>query len=148
MTRPFELGSRIAAEFPHNRFWAVLDERHPEERARRAMRMSFFWQRGVPELELVITMYVSPEKNRCGVFLGRNVKLGAVGVAARLGPHAARINAALGLDPALSSPEFPFVSSWQVNCFAQDNWPAMVDWLVTEASRYERALGKIIGDRA
>ncbi len=148
MTRGFELGPRTAAEFPHNRFWAVLERRHPKERDRRAMRMSFFWQRGLPGLGLVVTMYVSPEKNRCGVFLGRNGKLGAVAVSARLSPHAGRINHALGLDPSQSSPQFPFVSSWQVNCFAEDNWPAMTDWLVTEASRYERALEEIMRDRA
>jgi hypothetical protein len=129
-----------ASEFPHNRFWAVLEGRHPEERGRRAMRMAFFWQRGLPELQLVITMYVSPDKNRCGVFLGRNERLGATDVAARMAPHACRLNEVLGLDPSVSSAEFPFVSRWQVNCFAEDNWPAMADWLVTEASRFERTL--------
>ena len=131
---------RPASEFPHHRFWAVLEERHPEERDRRVMRMAFFWQRGLPELQLVITMYVSPDKNRCGVFLGRNERLGATDVAARMRPCASRLNEALGLDPSLSSVEFPFVSRWQVNCFAEDNWPAMADWLVTEASRFERVL--------
>ena len=131
---------RIASEFPHNRFWAVLEQRHPEERGRRAMRMPYFWQRGLPELALVITMYVSPDKNRCGVFLGRNERLGASGVSERLRPHARRINEELGLDPSLGSAEFPFVSQWQVNCFAEDNWPAMADLLVTEASRFERCL--------
>lgn len=142
------LQPRLAAEFPHNRFWAVLDKRHPEERSRRVMRMSFFWQRGLPELGLVVTMYVSPDKNRCGVFLGRNERLGATDVSGRLKPYAARINEALGLDPALASAEFPFVSCWQVNCFAEDNWPAMADWLVTEASRFERALRQILTNPA
>lgn len=137
-----------AAEFPNARFWSVLEERHPEERARRVMRMAFFWQRGLPELGLVITPYVSPDKNRCGVFLGRNEKLGAINVAERLRPYAARLNEMLGLDPANSSDEFPFVSLWQVNCFAEDNWPAMVDWMATEASRYEAALMNILRERA
>ena len=135
---------RSASEFPHNRFWAVLEERHPQERGRRVMRMAFFWQRGLPELQLVITMYVAPDKNGCGVFLGRNERLGAAGVHERMRPYATRLVAALGLDPSLSSAEFPFVSRWQVNCFAEDNWPAMADWLVTEASRFERVLRTIL----
>jgi len=128
---------RFASEFPSGRFWAVLEARHPEERARRVMRMRFFWQRGLPELDLVLTLYVSPDKDRCGVFLGRNEKLGAVNVAGRLQPLASRIFETLKLDPKFSTPEFPFVSLWQVNCFAEDNWPAMIDWMVTEASRLE-----------
>ena len=100
---------------------------------------------GAPDLALVVTMYVSPDRNRCGVFLGRNERLGAIDVAGRLGPHATRINEALGLDPSLGSAEFPFVSRWQVNCFAEDNWPAMADWLVTEASRFERCLRALLG---
>jgi hypothetical protein len=136
---------RSASEFSHNRFWAVLEKRHPGGRDRRVMRMAYFWQRGLPELALVITMYVSPDKNRCGVFLGRNERLGAIDVAGRLRPHAVRIEEALDLDPSLSSAEFPFVSCWQVNCFAEDNWPAMADWLVTEASRFEGCLRELLG---
>jgi len=139
---------RSASEFPHRRFWTVLEERHPEERHRRVMRLPFFWQRGLPELDLVLTMYLTPHRNACGVFLGRNERLGATGISERLEPHASRINEALGLDPSRSSPEFPFVSRWRVNCFAEDNWPAMVDWLVTEASRFERVLRDILRERA
>ena len=137
---------RSASEFPNHRFWAVLEDRHPEERGRRVKRLPFFWQRGLPELDLVVTMYLAPHKNACGVFLGRNEKLGAIDVSKRLRPYASRINEALGLDPSLSSAEFPFVSRWQVNCFAEDNWPAMSDWLVIEASRFERVLRDILGE--
>jgi hypothetical protein len=73
------------------------------------------------------------------MFLGRNEKLGAVDVAERRTPHAARPNEVLRLDPANSSDAFPFVSLWQVNCFAEDDWPAMVDRIVTQASRHEAA---------
>jgi hypothetical protein len=142
----FDHEPRPASAFPGNRFWAVLERRHPEERERRVMRMRYFWQRGLPEFGLVITMYVSPEKNRCGVFLGRNERLGATAIAERLAPHARRITEALGLDPLWSTPEFPFVSVWQVNCFAEDNWPAMADWMTTEASRYEHVLKEILAD--
>lgn len=135
-----------AAEFRHRSFWALLEDRHPGERVRRAAKMRFFWQRALPKFSLVVTMYVSPDKNRCGVFLGRNEKLGAIDVEERLRPHAAHISQALKLDPALSSPEFPFVSMWQVNCLAEDNWPAMVDWMVTEASRFERTLEDVLGE--
>jgi Outer membrane receptor for ferrienterochelin and colicins len=139
---------RTGSEFPNKRFWAVLEERHPEECARRAMLMPFFWQRALPDLNLVITMFVAPTENCCGVFLGRNARVGAVGIAQRLRPFAEQLNRKLGLDPSISSDEFPFLSRWHVNCFAEDNWPAMVDWLVTEASRYERALRAIMQEAA
>ncbi|WP_187971071.1 hypothetical protein [Aquibium microcysteis] len=138
---------RTAAEFPNARFWALLEERHPEEKARQARSVALHWHRGLPDLDLVITLYVSPSKNRCGVFLGRNEKLGAVDVAERLRPHAARLNEVLGLDPADSTEKEPFVTFWSVNCHAEDNWPAMVDWMVTEASRYEAALQDILRER-
>jgi len=139
---------RTGSEFPNRRFWAVLEERHPEERDHRAMLMPFFWQRALPDLNLVITMFVAPTENCCGVFLGRNENIGAVEVVERLRPFAERLNRELGLDPLISSGEFPFMSRWNVNCYAEDNWPPMVDWLVTEASRYERALRAIIQEAA
>lgn len=141
------LEPKAPGSFPNKRFWAVLQERHPVERARRVMNTPFFWQRHLPDLDLVVTMFVAPDKNRCGVFLGENGKLGIASVEKRLAGHADEINAALGLDPEASFPGFPFVSRWNVNCYAEDNWPAMVDWLVTEASRYERALREILAER-
>lgn len=112
------------------------------------MNPPFFWHRHVPELKLVITMFVSPDRNRCGIFVGSNRKVGAVNVAERLRPHVDAINAALGLNPSISTDEFPFLRRWNVNCYAEDNWPAMADWLVTEAARYEHALKDILKDRA
>ena len=32
---------RTASQFPNARFWSVLEDRHPEERARRVMRMAY-----------------------------------------------------------------------------------------------------------
>ncbi len=142
MARTFE--HRRASEFRHHAFWALLDERHPQERRRRVQKLRYFWQRGLHAHNLVVTMYVSPDKDRCGVFLGRNEKLGAVNVAERLRPLASRIFETLKLDPKFSTPEFPFVSQWQVNCFAEDNWPAMVDWMVTEASRLEAVVTALL----
>ncbi|MER9397489.1 hypothetical protein NKI46_05035 [Mesorhizobium sp. M0615] len=144
MNAIFDVTPRTAAEFDDDSFWKVLEERHPQERGRRAAKSKFYWQRSLPQVDLVVTMYVSPDKDRCGVFLGRNEKLGAVDVAERLRPHAVRLSEILKLDPAVSSAEFPFMSEWQVNCFAADNWPAMTDWLTTEASRFERALVELV----
>ncbi len=144
--RTFE--HRRASEFRHQAFWALLDERHPQERHRRVQKMRYFWQRGLPEKNLVITLYVSPDKDRCGVFLGRNEKLGAVNVADRLRPIASRIFETLRFDPKHSSPAFPFVSQWQVNCYSEDNWPAMVDWMVTEASRLEAVVTTLLDAEA
>lgn len=139
---------RTGSEFPNKRFWTVLEQRHPEERARRAMSRRLFWQRALPDLDLVITMFVSPTKNRCGVFLGQNKKIGVVGVAERLRPFAERLNSELVLDPSISSDRFPFLSRWYINCFAEDNWPDRSDWLVAQATRYERALRAIMQEAA
>ncbi|MER9503909.1 hypothetical protein [Mesorhizobium sp. M0579] len=144
MNAIFDVIPRTVTKFDDDSFWKVLEERHPQERTRRAAKARFYWQRSLPSLGLVVTLYVSPDKDRCGVFVGRNEKLGAIEVVERLQPHAARLCEILKLDPAVSSAEFPFMSEWQVNCFAPDNWPAMTDWLTTEASRFERALVAIL----
>jgi hypothetical protein len=142
------LGDRHASEFRHRAFWAVFEERHPEEKRRRVRKMKYFWQREMSGHSLVVTMFVSPKKDICGVFLGRNEKVGATDVAERLKLHGKHIFAAMKVDPRHSSAEFPFVSQWQVNCFSEDNWPAMADWMVTEASRLERTVVSIIDNAA
>jgi hypothetical protein len=142
------LGERQAAEFRHRAFWAIFEERHPEERRLRAQKMKYFWQREIRGRSLVVTMFISPNKDICGVFLGRNEKLGATDVAERLRPHAERIFAALKIDPRHSTSAFPFVSQWQVSCFSEDNWPAMADWMVTEGWRLERTISDILDDAA
>jgi hypothetical protein len=134
---------RPAAEFNHRGFWSAVEERHPEEKAARAKHGPWFWQRGLPHLEIVITMYVAPERNLVGVFFGRNERLGAVDVPRRLRPHWPRIKEALKLKLEQEG-DIPGIGSiWRVNCFAEDNWPAMADWLVTEAARFEDAIGDI-----
>lgn len=143
----FDIGARRAAEFNHRGFWAVFAERHPEERALRARHGPWFWQRGLPHLEIVITMYVAPEPNLVGVFFGRNEKLGAIAVEARLKPHVAALRERLRLSPDQQSPGPGLGAIWRVNCFAEDNWPAMSDWLVTEASRFQHAVEVVLGDR-
>ena len=85
-------------------------------------------------------MYVAPERNLVGVFFGRNERLGAVDVPARLHSHWSAIREALKLTPGQEGDVPGLGSIWRVNCFAEDNWPAMTDWLVTEASRFERAI--------
>ena len=142
----FDIGARRAAEFKHHGFWAVFAERHPQERALRARHGRWFWQRGLPHLELVITMYVAPEPNLVGVFFGRNEKLGAIGVPERLLPHRAAMSRKLRLDPWQRFEGSGIGSFSRVNCFADDNWPAMADWLVTEARRFERAVTEVLAD--
>src|SRR4051794_4516056 len=44
-------------------------------------------------------MYVAPEPNLVGVFFGRNEKLGAIAVEARLRPHLTRLQELLRLSP-------------------------------------------------
>jgi hypothetical protein len=144
--REFDFGARRAAEFGHRSFWALFEERHPEERACRAKRGPWFWQRGLPALELVISMYVAPAENVVGVFFGRNEKLGATDVWTRLRPFQPAIEARLKLRPEQRSEGLGINSLWLVNCFAEDNWPAMADWLVTEAWRFDRAVTDVLGE--
>ena len=136
---------RPAVEFNHRGFWSVFRGRHPEQLAHRAKHGPWFWQRGLPHLEIVITMYVAPERNLVGVFFGRNERLGAVDVPERLRPYRSAIEMHLKLKPEQQG-EVPGIGAiWRVNCFAEDNWPAMSDWLVTEAGRFQRALEAIFG---
>lgn len=138
-------GALRAAEFRHRSFWTLFDERHPQEKLRRARHGPWFWQRGLPALEIVITMYVAPEKDLVGVFLGRNEKLGAVQVDRRLEPHRSAIEARLKLRTEERWQDLGINAVWRVNCFAEDNWPAMADWLVTEATRFEKAIVEVLG---
>ncbi|TGQ43993.1 MULTISPECIES: hypothetical protein [unclassified Mesorhizobium] len=142
----FDFGARRASEFRHRGFWALFAERHPEEKTRLARRGPWFWQRGLPEFQLVISMYVAPSENVAGVFFGRNQRLGATEAWARLRPFQTVIEDRLKLKPEQRSEGLGINSLWRVNCFAEDNWPAMADWLVTEASRFERAVAEVLGD--
>ncbi|MCG7504099.1 hypothetical protein [Mesorhizobium retamae] len=89
-------------------------------------------------------MYVAPEQSLVGVFFGRNERLGAVDTMRRLEPFRAAIEDRLRLKPEQSAQGFGVNAIWRVNCFADDNWPAMADWLVTEASRFERAVTEVL----
>jgi hypothetical protein len=91
-------------------------------------------------------MYVAPGENLVGVFFGRNEKLGATEVWARLLPFQSSIEERLQLRPEQRSEGLGINSLWRVNCFSEDNWPAMTDWLVTEASRFERAIAEVLGE--
>ena len=142
----FDFGGRRASEFKHGGFWSLFAERHPEEKAHLAKRGPWFWQRGLPEFALVISMYVAPSENVVGVFFGRNEKLGATDVWARLRPFQSAIEDRLKLRPEQSATGLGINSLWRVNCFAEDNWPAMADWLVTETARFERAVAEVLAD--
>ncbi|TIV90419.1 MAG: hypothetical protein E5V74_30015, partial [Mesorhizobium sp.] len=107
-------------------------ERHPQERATLARRGPWFWQRGLPDFALVLSMYVAPAQNHVGVFFGRNEKFGATDSWSRLKPFQPAIEAKLKLKPEQSSQGLGINSLWHVNCYAEDNWPAMTDWLVRE----------------
>lgn len=142
----FDFGGHRASEFPHRGFWTLFAARHPQEKPRLARRGPWFWQRGLPEFSLVLSMYVAPSENVAGVFFGRNEKLGAIDVWARLEPFRPAIEERLGLRPEQSARNLGINSQWHVNCFAEDNWPAMTDWLVTECSRFERAVTDVLGE--
>ena len=139
----YDIGGRRAAEFGHRAFWALFEARHPDQRLSRAKHGPWFWQRALPAFDLVVTMYVAPEQNLAGVFFGRNEKLGDV--EARLRPFQAAIEERLKLRPGQRFSPTSLGSVWRVNCFAEDNWPAMADWLVTEAARFERAVIEVLG---
>ena len=142
----FDFGGRRASEFRHRGFWMLFTERHPEERARLVRRGPWFWQRGMPDFALVLSMYVAPAQNHVGVFFGSNEKFGATQSWSRLKPFQPAIEARLKLKPEQSSQGLGINSLWHVNCYAEDNWPAMTDWLVTECSRVEEAVTDVLGE--
>lgn len=142
----FDFGGRRASDFRHRAFWALFEHRHPEEIANRVLRGTWFWQRWVPEARLVVSMYVAAGRSLVGVFYGRNARLGAV--ESRWRPYQLEIEAALG--------GIPDNERWSpgslghvlhVNVFAEGNWPDMVDWMVAEADRFERAAIDVLGRR-
>lgn len=90
-------------------------------------------------------MYVAPEQDVVGVFFGRNERLGAIQVGQRMEPYRLALETRLKLRPEQSAEGFGVNSMWRVNCYAEDNWPAMADWLVTEATRFEQAVAEILG---
>ncbi|TIL38676.1 hypothetical protein [Mesorhizobium sp.] len=142
----FDFGGRRASEFRQRGFWTLFAERHPEERPLMARRGPWFWQRGLPDFALVLSMYVAPAQNHVGVFFGRNEKFGATQAWSRLKPFQPAIEDRLKLRPEQSCEGLGINSLWRVNCFAEDNWPAMADWLVTEASRFERAVAEVLAE--
>jgi len=139
----YDFGGRTASEFPHRRFWDMFQALHPREMALRARSSPWFWQRLAPDLGMVVTMYVAPQRDLVGVFFGRNARIGATD--ARWRPYQAEIEAALGGlrdDQRWSSGSLGSVL--RVNVFAPENWPAMADWLVEEADRFEQAALKVL----
>lgn len=143
----FDFGPRSAADFRHRSFWTVFRDRHPEEEARRVRNGPWFWQRWVPDAGLVVSMYVAPKNSRVGVFFGRNERLGAID--AKWRPYQLEIEAALGglRDEQRWAPG-ALGSIFPINIFAEENWPAMSDWLVAEADKFERAAVEVLGRRS
>lgn len=131
-------------DFPAAAFWSIFQDRHPEERDRRARKSGLWWQRSLPRHSLVLTLFLSPEVGHVGVFLGENKALGATDVNQRLTPFEAELAARIPLRPEHQLEGFPVRSIWPVDCTEPDNWPAMSDWLVTEASRFERSLDETL----
>ncbi len=138
-----DFGGQRASDFAHRRFWALFRERHPAEIARRVRSGRWFWQRWSQQAELVVSMYVAPQRSLVGVFYGRNERLGAT--EARWRPYQLGIEAALG--------GIPEAERWSpgslgrvlyINVFAEPNWPEMADWMVTEADRFERAAIEVL----
>ena len=138
MGSEIDFGRPRAAEFGHRAFWALFRARHPEEAARRIRSGPWFWQRLVPELGLAVSMFVAPQRSLVGVFYGRNQKVGSTDV--KWKSYQMEIEAALGglRDEQRWAPG-SLCSVWRVNVFAEDNWPAMSDWMTVEATRFERA---------
>lgn len=134
----FDFGGRRASDFRHRGFWRVFRERYPEEEARRFRNGPWFWQRLVPEVGLVVSMYVAPSRSLVGVFFGRNEKLGDT--EAKWRPYQLEIEAELGGIPDENrwSPG-SLGSVLRLNVFAEENWPEMADWMVAEATRFEQA---------
>ncbi|MEO5758034.1 MAG: hypothetical protein ABIQ51_14390 [Mesorhizobium sp.] len=141
----FDFGARRASEFHHRGFWTLFAERHPQETDRLVRRGPWFWQRGLPDFALVLSMYAAPAQNHVGVFFGRNEKFGATQAWSRLKPYQPAIEARLNLRPEQSCEGLGINSMWRVNCYAEDNWPAMADWMVTEATRIESAVVAVLG---
>lgn len=134
-------------QFDQEAFWRVFQQRHPSERASRVKKSAEYWHRKMHDQDVVIRLHVAPSEGRIGVSFGHNEKHGAVDVDARLAPYRRQIDELMQLRPETRGHE-KFASYWYVDCINRNNWPAMTDWLVTEAGRLEDAVRTVLKDPA
>lgn len=142
MTRS-ERDLRLASDIDLPRFWRLFEARHPDEARRSTLRQRRNRQRPLPGLGLVVTLYLSEADGHAGVFFGLNARAGADRT--RLDPVADRVRERLEEQPYTPAPFGHHGSIWPVDLRDERNWPAIADWLVTEADRLEDAARRALG---
>ena len=125
------------------RYWRLFKVRHPGEARRSTMQKRRICQRPLPDLGIVVTLDMSEAKGHVSVFLGLNTRAGTNRT--RLAPVADGVRERLEEQPYTPAPFGHHGSTWPVDLRDEHNWPAIADWLVTEANRLKDAARRALG---
>lgn len=113
--------------------------------ARRVPELSLRWGntfsrwRDIPGTELVLAYYIT--NHSVGVFVRGQRGVPCRDTAATLPLYS--LETALGVP--IGNPDFPFVSAYRFDPFAEAAWPASHDWLTTTGEHYVRTFAEIVG---
>lgn len=99
----------------------------------------------LPDLGLVVTLYLSEADGHAGVFFGLSARAGADRT--RLDPVADRVREQLEEQSYTPASFGHHGSIWPVDHRDERNWPAIAEWLVMKADGLEDAARRALGFR-
>jgi hypothetical protein len=121
-------------------YFDAFSARFPQLRLRWGNTFSR-WQ-DVPGTELVVAYYIT--NHSVGVAIRGQRGIPCRDTAATLPVFA--LETALGVP--LGTPDFPFISAYRFDPFAEAAWPRSHAWLGAEGDRYVKAVAEIVGGLA
>ncbi|MEN3974289.1 hypothetical protein [Emcibacter sp. SYSU 3D8] len=134
-------GVSAVGEF-RQRYWTAYRERYPEDVERRAPRGGSAWWWYIGDKDLILSIYLS--KKGVGIFV-RGHGSDAVETYRRLADHAAPLSERLGAPIGGEGDTYLFQSTHDADMENEANWPAAMEWMHTEARRYDAAVREILG---
>lgn len=124
-------------------FWRVFDTRHPNS-GPWTLKQRRNRQHHVPDLGLTISIYLSEDDGKVGVFFGEDRRHGVSDPGQVLAPFLEQLQEKLAEQPWQPAKSWAVSSIWNVDITNEMNWPAMCDWLVKEAERFEDAARAVL----
>lgn len=120
-------------------FWLLFDTRHPTSGPWKFLQPRNR-QRHVAALGLTFGVYYSEAKNLVGVFFSKDSRNGVPDPTVIVDSIGTVLAERLAEQPWTPGPSDSFHSVWEIDVADEKNWPAMCDWMVTEAQRFEGAV--------